>query len=165
MRIHLLNRVVLAVCLVAGAGTVSAEQSGGVAKQFTGHWRLVGFDNFDEKGAASPSPFVGGRILYDAHGNMSAQLTHAARKPLSTPSTEAERAAAYAGYVAYFGRFTLDESQGSVTHHVEGSTNPNWPNTKLVRYYAFSADGNRLTLSVKNAAGRVTGTLTWERLR
>jgi len=165
MKISLLNRVVLALCLVAGSGAVSAEQPGGVAQQFVGHWRLVSFDNFDEKGAAQPSPFVAGRILYDAHGNMSAQLTHAARKPLSTPSTEAERAAAYVGYTAYFGRFTLDESQRSVTHHVEGSTNPNWVNTKLVRYYVFSADGNRLTLSVKNDAGRVTGTLIWERLR
>jgi hypothetical protein len=161
----MLKRVALAVILVAGAHTVGAQQPGEAAKGFTGHWRLVSFVNFDDKGASRPSPFVGGRILYDAHGNMSAQLTHAARKPMSTPSTEAERAAAYAGYVSYFGRYTLDEAQRSVTHHVEGSTNPNWVNTTLVRYYEFSDDGNRLMLSVKNAAGRVTGTLTWERLR
>ena len=105
--------------------------------------------------------------MYDAAGQMAAQLMQSGRKPLSTPPIETERAAAYAGYVSYFGRYTVDPSNSTVTHHVEGSTNPNWVSTptNLVRSYAFSADGNRLMLSVKNAAGRVTGTLTWERIR
>ena len=125
------------------------------------------FENFDEKGAARPSAFTSGRIMYDAAGQMAAQLMQSNRKPLSTPSTEAERAIGYAGYLSYFGRYSVDPSAQTVTHHVEGSTNPNWVSTPthLVRSYAFSADGNRLTLSVKNAAGRVTGTLTWERIR
>ena len=86
------------------------------------------------------------------------------RKPLSQPSTEAERAAAYAGYVAYYGKSRSTPRRSKVTHHVEGSTNPNWPKTDLVRYYAFSEDGQRLMLSIRNAQGRVTGTLTWERI-
>ena len=52
-----------------------------------------------------------------------------------------------------------------MTHHVEGSVNPNWVKTDLVRYYAFSEDGERLMLSIRNPQGRVTGTLTWERIR
>jgi hypothetical protein len=52
-----------------------------------------------------------------------------------------------------------------VTHQVEGSVNPNWVSTDLVRHYAFSDDGNRLMLSIQNAEGRVTGTLTWERMK
>ena len=160
-------RIALTLLLLFGTATLEAQPAADVQRQFTGNWRLVSFENFDEKGAASPSPFTGGRIMYDAAGQMAAQLTHSNRKPLTTPASEMERAAAYSGYLSYFGRYSIDPSARTVTHHVEGSTNPNWVSTptNLVRSYEFSADGNRLLLSVKNAAGRVTGTLTWERIR
>lgn len=143
----------------------AAEQSAAdVLKRFAGNYRLVTFVNFDDKGASRDAGYEGGRIMYDTAGNMAAQLMRINRKPLSQPSTEAERAAAYTGYTAYYGKFTIDPSQSKVTHHVEGATNPNWPKTDLIRYYEFSPDGKRLMLSIKNAQGRVTGTLTWERL-
>lgn len=143
-----------------------------VQKRFIGHWRLLQFENFDEKGIARLAEYDGGRIMYDAAGNMSAQLMRSNRKPLTqstagqkpSPALEAERAAAYATYTAYYGKYSIDPAANTVTHHVEGSVNPNWVKTDLVRYYAFSADGNRLMLSLKNADGRVTGTLTWEKL-
>ena len=102
--------------------------------------------------------------MYDGHGNMAAQLMRNGRKPLSTPPTEAERAAAYSSFLSYYGRYKVDPASNRVSHHVEGSTNPNWLNTVLTRYYVFSPDGRRLMLSLKDAPGRVTGTLTWERL-
>jgi len=139
-----------------------AQQS--PAELFIGHWRLVKFENFDEKGVARDAGYEGGRIMYDALGNMSAQLMRAGRKPLSQPSTETERAAGYSTFVAYYGRYTIDPATSKVTHAVEGALNPNWVKTDLVRYYEFSADGRRLMLSLRNAQGRVTGTLTWERM-
>jgi Lipocalin-like domain len=146
--------------------SVSAQESAAdVQKRFVGLWRLVKVDTFDEKGGSAVAAYDGGRIMYDADGNMSAQLMRSGRKPLSTPSTEAERAAAYATYTAYFGKYTVDATAEKVTHHVEGAANPNWVKTDLVRWYTFSPDGNRLMLSVKNAQGRTTTTLTWERLK
>jgi hypothetical protein len=161
------TRLVLVSAIVwASAMTPAAAQSSAaeVLKRLAGNWRLVTFVNFDEKGASRDAGYEGGRIMYDAGGNMAAQLMRVNRKPLSQPSTAAERAAAYAGYVAYYGRVTIDPTQSRVTHHVEGSTNPNWPKTDLVRYYEFSPEGKRLMLSIRNAQGRVTGTLTWERI-
>jgi hypothetical protein len=134
------------------------------AEPFVGHWRLVTFENFDEKGVARDAGYASGRILYDAAGNMSAHLMRTGRTPLSQPSTEAERAAAYSTFVAYYGRYTVDQAASKVTHSVEGALNPNWVKTDLVRYYEFSADGRELKLSLRNAQGRVTGTLTWARL-
>ena len=161
------SRITLTLLVLFATGALEARQAADVQRQLVGNWRLVSFENFDEKGAARPSAFTSGRIMYDAAGQMAAQLMQSLRKPLSTPPIEAERAAAYSGYLSYFGRYSVDPSNKTVTHHVEGSTNPNWVSTptNLVRSYAFSADGNRLMLSVKNAAGRVTGTLTWERIR
>ena len=161
------QRLVLASIVLCAAAALDAQQAADVQRQLVGNWRLVKFENFDEKGAARPNGFTSGRIMYDAAGQMAAQLMQSARKPLTSPPVEAERAAAYSGYVSYFGRYSVDPSSQTVTHHVEGSTNPNWVSTPthLVRSYAFSPDGNRLMLSVKNADGRVTGTLTWERIR
>jgi hypothetical protein len=160
-------RIALALVLLFGTVMLEAQQAADVQRQFIGNWRLVSFEQFDEKGTARPSAYTGGRIMYDAAGHMAAQLTYSNRKPLSTPSNEAERAAAYGSFLSYFAKYSIDPAAKTVTHHVEGSTNPNWVSTQtnLVRWYAFSADGNRLMLSTKNAAGRVTGTLTWDRIR
>ena len=130
-----------------------------------GHWRLVKFENFDEKGVARDAGYESGRIMYDAAGNMSAQLMRTGRKPLPQPPTDTDRAAAYGTFVAYYGNYTIDAATSKVTHSVEGALNPNWVKTTLTRWYAFSPDSNRLMLSLKNDAGRVTGTLTWERMR
>lgn len=129
-----------------------------------GHWRLVKFENFDEQGVARDAGYESGRIMYDAAGNMAAQLMRSGRKPLSQPSTEAERAAAYSTFVAYYGKYTIDPATSKVTHAVEGALNINWVKTDLVRYFEFSADGRQLKLSLRNEPGRVTGTLTWERM-
>ena len=135
------------------------------AELFVGHWRLVKFENFDEKGVARDAGYESGRIMYDAAGNMSAQLMRTGRKPLSQSPTDTDRAAAYGTFVAYYGKYTTDPATSRVTHSVEGALNPNWVKTDLVRYYEFSADGRRLMLSLRNAQGRVTGTLTWERMQ
>jgi hypothetical protein len=147
------------------ASASPATAAADVQRRFIGNWRLIAFESIDEQGRTSPNPLDVGRIMYDADGNMAAQLMRSVRKPASTPPTEAERAASYSSYVAYFGRYTIDTTNDSVTHHVEAALNPNWVKTPLVRYWRFSPDGTRLMLSTRNAAGRTTGTLTWERLR
>ncbi len=157
--------VCLAVAPCLGSLFAGAQQTLDVPRQVVGHWRLVTFENVDEKGVARLAPYAGGRLMYDAGGNMSAQLMRSDRKPMSSPSNETERAAAYATYTAYYGKYTIDAAAGTVTHHVEGSVNPNWVKTDLVRWYQFANNGNVLTLSIKNPEGRVTGTLTWERIR
>lgn len=152
-------------CLVSSVALFAQPAQTSVKQRLTGNWRLLSFENFDDKGAPSPGAYSTGRLMYDAHGNMAAQLSREGRKVLSATPTDAERAAAYAGFLAYYGRYVVDESKGLVTHHVEGSTNPNWVNTTLTRWYAFAQDDNRLMLSLRDADGRITGTLTWERLR
>jgi hypothetical protein len=162
-----MGRAALVLCWVGVAVALQAQPRGAndVQRRLVGNWRLLSFENFDDKGVARPGAYSGGRIMYDEHGNMAAQLTRDGRKPLGATPTDADRAEAYTGFLAYYGRYVVDESKGLVTHHVEGSTNPNWVNTTLTRYYGFSADNTRLTLSLKNAEGRVTGTLTWEKMR
>ena len=160
----------MAMCVgVMAPVMVSAQQGSAAAgpagrEAFVGVWRLVSFENIDEQGRRTPGGYDEGRIMYDGLGNMAAQLMRSTRKPNSATPTEAERSASYGSYVAYYGRYDLDPATSKVTHHVAGALNPNWVKTDLVRYWEFSPDG-RLSLSIRNAAGRTTGTLVWEKIR
>ena len=154
----------LALVIAAGAWPQAQTRPGKSDPRFVGNWRLVSFVNVDDKAVATPSRFTGGRIMYDAAGQMAAQLTHANRAALPANPSDALRAAASTGYVAYYGSYEIDPAAAKVTHHVEGSTNPNWPKTELIRYFEFADGGNTLKLSIRNDAGRTTGTLTWARI-
>ncbi len=134
-----------------------------VKRRLVGNWMLVKYEIFAQNGETRPGTFDVGRLMYDEHGEMSAHLMRSGRAP-EAPTTDEARAAAYQGYLAYFGPYTLDVAKGIVVHHVAGSSFPHWVGTEQVRHYALSPDGNGLTLSLKSGE-RVTQTLTWKRLR
>jgi hypothetical protein len=133
-----------------------------VKKQLAGEWTLVKYEIFGENGQTRPGTYDIGRLNYGER-EMSAHLTPLGR-PRESPTTEAARAAAYQGYLGYFGPYTIDAEKQIVVHHVVGSSLPNWLGTDQVRHYGFSADGKQLTLSLKSG-DRITQTLTWERAR
>jgi hypothetical protein len=166
-RLILLATVALALTGSA-ADRIHAEsarqQRSEPAARFVGAWKLLSFQSFDANGVARPGAYDVGIIVYDASGRMTAQLMHSSNKAEQTPANDADRASAYRRYLGYWGPFTVDESKGVVIHHVEGSSNPSWVGSNQVRHYSFAADGQGLTLSVKNGE-RVTSTLRWERIR
>ena len=63
------------------------------------------------------------------------------------------------GVQAYFGTYTVDESAGTVTHHIEGGLQPQEIGGERVRWYEFVGDRLHLKTS-QNAAAP----LVWERL-
>ncbi len=134
-----------------------------VPQRFVGAWELVSFENIAADGTRRPGNYDRGQITYHASGRMSAQLMHSSNKSDQAPQTDEARAAAYRRYLGYYGPFVVDEAKGIVTHIVDGSSNPSWIGSRQVRYYEFSSDHQQLTLSVRNAEGRVTGTLIWKR--
>ena len=121
-----------------------------VSQRFVGAWELVSFENIAADGTRRPGAYDHGQISYDASGRMSAHLMNAADKNNHR-------------YLGYYGPFVVDEAKGVVTHIVDGSSNATWVGSRQVRYYQFSPDHQQLTLSVRNAEGRVTGTLVWKR--
>ncbi len=157
---------VVAAVLVLSMPRPSAQSGAAPARErLLGAWQLVSYQILDPNGGPSrPGAYDVGRITYDRSGQMSAQLMHSTNKAAQPPATDADRATAYRRYIGYFGPFTVDEAKGMVTHHVAGSSNPSFVGTNLVRYYAFSADGNSLTLSIRSG-DRVTQALQWERIR
>ncbi len=154
-------RIVAALMM---AGAVAATLAAADARaRLLGSWRLVQYDVFDASGQARPGSFDNGLITYDASGQMSAQLMRGRNRARTAPGNDAERAAAYGSYLAYYGPFTVDEARGVVVHKVVGSSYPHWVGTDQVRYFTLSADGRRLDLSLRDG-DRVTQTLRWERV-
>ena len=143
-------RIVAAVLLAIIGGIQSGPRTAeAVTRQLLGNWKLTKYEVFDASGTSRPGRYDVGRVAYDASGEMTAHLMHAGDDH---------------AYLGYFGPFTVDAAKGTVTHHVIGSSNVSWIGTDQVRYYAFSADGNQLTLSLKSG-DRITQTLTWTRVK
>ncbi len=146
----------------AGQSRADVEQ---IREQLVGSYRLVWYNSYDTAGRETKLPYTFGQISYDRAGRMSAQLVRdGQRKFAGAQPTDQERLTAYASFISYFGAYEIDPARRSVTHHVEGSMNPNMVGSHLTRYFEFSPDGRSLFLSVKDGE-RVTGRLQWDRYR
>jgi hypothetical protein len=141
----------------------------GLAAQFVGTWRLVAYE---QRRSSGEVVYPRGRnpqgvIIYDANGRMAVQIMNTDRgRAASNPLSDTEAQAAYRSYTAYYGTYTIDEAARTVTHHVEGSLNPNTVGSKLTRSFELSGDRITLTPPPTTVGGeqRVTR-LTWERVR
>ena len=138
-------------------------------RELQGTWHLVEWTvTVDD---TVTRPFGGkaeGLLTYTDDGRMWATLQRRDRGKLGTgtlaAATAEQRAAAAAGYLAYAGRYTLDD--GRVTHHVEVSLFPDWVGDEQIRQIGWTDDGDLVlsTLPEKTAAGRtVINRLRWRK--
>ncbi len=95
---------------------------------------------------------------------MSAHLMHSSNKAtrLRKPTNCGPRPFAVTWATTVRSSSTI--AGGTVTHIVEGSSNPSWVGTKQLRYFELSADNAQLTLSLRDGA-RTTQSLVWKRSR
>lgn len=137
------------------------------ADSLVGTWKLISQQSSD-----GSSEFGGnaiGQLMYDTGGNMAVQLLR-----VNVPrfvsndrrrGTPEEIRAAFDGTMSYFGRYTVDNTRRSVTHHLVGLSFPHWIGTEQKRFYRL--EGRRLILTSEPfvVGGRaITSTLTCERI-
>jgi hypothetical protein len=132
--------------------------------QFAGAWTLVKIERFDADGEPLAPPVEDqlGYIIYDPSGYMGVTIMQPDREPYAGSRTPEQALAAYSSYTSYFGRFTVNEAEGFLTHHLEGSLNTRGAGSDYKRFYTFS--GNRLTLQPPAGANGNKTELTWEKL-
>jgi len=92
-----------------------------------------------------------GVIIYDKSGNMSGQI-------MPSPWTETDTKLTY---IAYFGSYKINESEGIVEHQVEGSLNPKMIGINQIRYFSFQ-DGKMVLKTPVMRLGDKKGFLTLE---
>ena len=170
--ITLLGLVALSACSGSAPATEVAEETPvlGVAtadskSQFAGAWTLVKIERFDAAGELLAPPIEDrvGYIIYDPAGYMGVTIMQPDRRPYAgNQRTPEEVLAAYSTYSSYFGTFTVNEAEGFLTHHLEGSLNTRGAGSDYKRFYTLS--GNRLTLQPPASANGNKTQLTWEKL-
>jgi hypothetical protein len=117
--------------LMSALTSCAAPASRGARELMLGSWELQSRTVARAEGGTIADPVLGaqpiGRLFYDASGHMALQMMRQGRTgAISSPETSdgARSARVVLGYDAYFGTFTVDETAGTVTHHVESSLFP-----------------------------------------
>jgi hypothetical protein len=137
---------------------VSGQINGESAKRLHGAWRYLG-SNTDGKPTPGRGANPKGIIYYDPSGQMVVQVApDTERGKAGSAPTPDEAQAALAGYVAYFGTYTVDEHARTVTHHRHASVQPG-DVADLVRGFEFV--GDRLILRPPGTTYEVL----WERIK
>ncbi len=168
----LLALVALAACADTSApvepvaiDTPSLEPSVRDTDPFAGAWSLVRIERRDAAGELTEPVDEDrvGYLIYDPAGYMGVTLMRPDR-PLyaGDAPTPDEAQAALSSYTSYFGRYTVNESEGYVTHHLEGSFNPRGTGADNQRFYRFEED--RLVLQPPVSDTGVRSEISWERL-
>jgi len=150
---------------------MSTQERPTLKKSLVSAWRLESTLQRLTDGTVRPSPLYGpngvGYLIYSASGQMSAMLANPTRKRWLSEDepTEKDLRALHDSFVAYCGRYEVDEVQGIVTHHIELHVTPNYSGTLAVRH--VSVEGSRLTLrplKEELSPNMLEYTLTWRRI-
>ena len=145
------------LCLTSSV--LAANDTNSIRQKFIGDFELISYVAFAADGSGRDMNYIG-RLSYDRFDNMAGL-----GMPKDLPDRAENTSERTIGGFAYWGGVSWDVEQGTVTHHVEGSPMvPQWVGGDNVRYYEFITD-DLLSLTVKNDQGRITGTLTWRRLK
>ena len=140
------------------------------ASSLIGVWKLTSFCAQDS-GGQTVYPFgrdAQGRLIYEANARMAVQVMNPQRPefPSGDPllSSETEVRAAFGGYTAYYGTYSVHPDEQTIVHHIEVSLLPNWVGTDQQRHFEF--DGTYLTLKGPLLLGGIPWevSLVWERL-
>ena len=146
------------------AGSSAAEPLSAAQRRLVGTWSLASIErrNADDELLAAPLEDRLGYLIYDASGYMGVTIMRPNRAPYSEDGPTADEALAQFGsYTSYFGPFTVDDVEGSVTHHVEGSLDPRSAGSDYKRFYTLAED--RLTLQPPPGPDGSKTFVTWMR--
>lgn len=136
-----------------------------------GTWELLSRIDVAADGQRRPEPALGedpvALLIYDRSGHFAAQFMRRDRsvEVPDGPSGAKNNSRAQGGYDAYFGTYTVDDAQGTVTQRLRGSLSRE--NVGVVLTRAMDVQGDRLVIRLDTSAadgGGVTRTLTWRRV-
>ena len=158
---------------------MSPSSSKPLSSSLIGTWELLSRVDRTASGERRVEPSLGedpiALLYYDATGRFAAQFMKRDRSAAAMASstevasagpTAPNNSRAQGGYDAYFGTYTVDDANGTVTQRLMGALSAENVGQVLTR--AMTVDGDTLTIAVDTAAPdgeRVTRTLVWRRTK
>jgi hypothetical protein len=142
-----------------------------LSETLPGTWDLVSRVDATASGEHRIEPSLGADplalLIYDRSGHFAAQFMRRDRSidVPDGPSAAKNNSQAQDGYDAYFGTYTIDEENGTVTQRLVGSLSRKHVGAVLTR--AVHVEGDTLVIKLATNApdgSEVTRTLTWCRV-
>ena len=148
-----------------------------LSSSLIGSWELISRIDHTPSGERRIEPTLGedpvALLIYDGSGHFAAQFMRRDRstEPASTgpAATGAARAGnntnAVGGYDAYFGTYTIDDANCTVTQTLTAALSPGNVGQVLTR--KMNVEGDALTIEIDMTTGdgeAITRTLTWVRV-
>ena len=144
--------------VVLPTGDVVGQQKT-LKEQLVGAWTYVSVDTVRPDGSRVPmfGPNPQGLAIFDGNGRYalvnarSDQPKFASNSRLE--STPEENKAVVQGSIAHFGRYTVSESDKTITFHIQTSTFPNWNGTEQKRPFTLAGDELKWTTPAASGGG------------
>ena len=143
-----------------------------LSQDLIGTWELVSREDRTENGELRDEPILGSNpiaiLIYDGGGHFSAQFMKRDRtrsEPESRGAFAPNNSRAVGGYDAYFGTYTVNDNELTVTQCLVGALSRENVGQVLTR--AMSVVGDELAIRVQTASATgesVTRTLRWQRV-
>lgn len=140
--------------------------------QLVGTWELVSTYTVRQDGTRlepfGPNP--SGRYMLDATGRFSYMIYASGRPKFASNNrrdgSPEENKATVQGVIAFYGTYTVDESDRTVTWHVERCTFPNWEGSDRKTTVTLNGDNLSYTADpILSAAGPEIPHVTWKRAK
>ena len=112
-----------------------------------------------------PKDGYNGFLVYTSDGRVMVQIMPRGRTWRRSAATPEQLRETVEAGDAYFGRYTIDSSAGTVTHHVESSLDPSEEGTQLTRRFRLSRDTLSLAGSWEYRGQTLGFEITWSRQR
>ena len=171
LQVLLVLSLLVTAAALPGAEPQNTRPPQSAAQRLVGAWQLM-TRTVRANGTTLADPVLGaqppGRLFYDASGVMSLQMMRTGRATaIATPADPKDRAnpRVILGYDSYFGKYTVDERAGTITHRVEGSLFPEDLGKDFVRQFTLEGDTLTLKFTSTTDGADVTRTLVFKRLR
>lgn len=141
-----------------------------LSSDLPGTWLLQSRIDTTRDGRPHPDELLGedpvALLIYDRTGHFSAQFMKRDRSAVvqAASANAKNNTQAQGGYDAYFGTYSVDDTNGTVTQQLMGSLSPG--NVGMVLTRRMEVRGNTLLITLETTAADgtpVIRTLTWQR--
>ena len=161
-------RLLLAL-LVTGFAVPALQAVAQSAKELVGTWMLVSI-TLEQNGKKTDfyGPNPQGQVTYAPNGRVSLIIARSDLPQFASKNRKAgtpeENKAVVQGSIAYFGSYSVNEADKTITFHIESCSFPNW--NGIDRKVSFDISGDELHIaSPTSSTGTGSNQQVWKRAR
>ena len=148
---------------------IAQQKDGNLKQQIVGTWSLVSqyVDQADGKKTERFGSNPRGMAIYERNGKFVQVVLHTTLPKIASNNamtgTADENKAIVQGSMASFGKYTVNDKEGTLVSHIDASSYPNWDGEDQKRKVSISGDEMKIILP--NAPIGGTAYTVWKRVK